>query len=1046
MTLFREQIANRLLEDLVGPIATDEVLRDRPSDRYMTGILHPQETEMAAEDDDELVGGDDGDAEADIVPDGVPLISTLKPSSAGLSFCVDSDSNPRLHLVVSCGSYSRFHVDDEEVETQEVRTREFQRWRRRDFVVQLDNLELPERSTINLDLSEHGPKGLHLHIQVGVAPGGRKTVTAALVNTNTRGETRAESEERSFFQTKLEARPGTDTRFVPRPSMRTTVDEDDRVSALIYRAAREFAVGHSCAAAWEIKDDAVPLVATTWIPSAIVPAMNADGDPAFDPIREESSAEPLSAEWLSRTETTVLVTALHEFVACYRSWIADQRARVDGLGSLSAQAKAHLDVCDEAAARMMSGIALVERDASVATAFKLSQRAMALQYQWARNSALAWRPFQLGFQLLCLESLAERSHPDRSVMDLLWFPTGGGKTEAYLAAAALVFFLRRLRSSATDDGGGVAVIMRYTLRLLTIQQFERAAGMICACEHIRRLAKTKGSVDLGHRSFSIGLWVGNNATPATLRLAAKPPPGSPASHRQLTECPACRSPVRWSLLRSEPRAQCTNENGDCEFAAVDPALPVWTIDEDIYNEAPSLVIGTVDKFAQIVRKTETGFLFARDTDHSPPDLIIQDELHLISGPLGTMTGLYETAIDLLCAHKGSFPKILGSTATIRRANQQIAALFCRDAFQFPPPGLDASNSCFAVEDRNAPGRLYLGLSTAGRSAKFAVQAISAALLQSAAMVGPTDGERDPYWTFVGYFNTLRELGGSLVLMQDDVPISMHQYAARRGETPRNPGAPAELTSRVSSKDIRAMLDELKVSYPNNDATGIVLASNMISVGMDIPRLGLMMVVGQPKTFAEYIQATSRVGRGTTPGLVVTLYNAGRVRDRAHFESFATWHQTLYREVEATSVTPFASRAVDKALHAVLVALVRHLIPELRNSPALTPGTQAKVLALASRIEDRVKKVDADELKGVSEKLVRLAAEWANAGALKVYWDDYGKKSSLLMSAEQHAAQQQAQQVQARGLWPTPNSMREVEPGSPFVLVPALRAKENDATE
>src|SRR5690606_39038159 len=135
--------------------------------------------------------------------------------------------------------------------------------------------------------------------------------------------------------------------------------------------------------------------------------------------------------------------------------------------------------------------------------------------------------------------------------------------------------------------------------------------------------------------------------------------------------------------------------------------------------------------------------------------------------------------------------------------------------------------------------------------------------------------------------------------------------SRRSETARRLAAPIELTSRVSSSEIPDLLEQLELKQGDEDAVDSVLASNMISVGVDVTRLGLMLVQGQPKTIAEYIQATSRVGRGSVPGLVVTLYNANKSRDRSRYETFESWHRSLYRDVEPTSVTPFAPRARDR---------------------------------------------------------------------------------------------------------------------------------------
>jgi hypothetical protein len=244
-----------------------------------------------------------------------------------------------------------------------------------------------------------------------------------------------------------------------------------------------------------------------------------------------------------------------------------------------------------------------------------------------------------------------------------------------------------------------------------------------------------------------------------------------------------------------------------------------------------------------------------------------------------------------------------------------------------------------------------------------------------------------------------------------------------------------------------MLERLGKPATDPEVVDLLVASNMISVGMDIPRLGLMVVNAQPKTLSEYIQATSRVGRGEVPGVVVTMYNSLRARDRSHFETFETWHQCLYRDVEATSVTPFASRAQDKALHAVLVALVRHLVPDMRQRPVLDDVQRGNAEEMASKIEARAARVSPAECVGVSQKLQRLIDQWASRPDLQVYWDDYNHKTSLLMSAEQFAAKADVDpdldgEGARRALWPTPNSLREVEPGAPFVLRHVIKSEGN----
>ena len=1053
-SLFRDTIASRLRDDLVGPRSEYEVLTDRPTQLYSTGILYPQDSPIEDEEDQDqgLAVNLHEDAASDPDTAGVPLYAALKPSVAGLSFAVKPETRESASTVefrVQCATYESFAVDEKGEEVPgPPPNRSLEQWRR-----------VPHLLSVSVDLSpgdtklELGPKGIDgLELYVLVTPhSGLLTVTAALSNLRSRGDSPSFNEAQHFFQVELSARGVSGGTFAPRPSRRAETDEDSRSSALIYRDVSEYVVGHTCSARAVLTGDGlVELLKTDWIPSVAVPSISDLGDRVFDALRDSEVSRPLEAAWLSEASHADLVRELERLAIAYRQWISEEERRVAQLPpALRPQAWRHLERCTQGADRMEEGVALIRDDSEVRSAFQLAQTAMNLQFGWLRGgSLLVWRPFQLGFQLLVLASLANREHPGRGTMDLLWFPTGGGKTEAYLSLTAFAVLLRRLRATEQDAGAGVAVLMRYTLRLLTIQQFQRAAAMILACELLRRRSQNglSGIPNLGASPIGIGLWVGGDATPNSLRNAVDQSQDSPVSYRQITSCPACGEMLTWRVTPSESSVKCSSEAHKCELAATGESLPIWTIDEEVYRHCPALLIGTVDKFAQIVRNMRTRALFGGYSSSAPPDLIIQDELHLISGPLGSIAGLYEVAIDELCRRDAVRPKIVGSTATIRRAEGQIQALFDRETYQFPAPGLDAGNSGFAVVDQARPGRLYVGVTTAGRSATYMLQVLAASLLQAATDPSASPEERNFYWTQVVYFNSLRELGHALVLMQDDVPISIRQISARRQESPRAIGVPAELTSRIPSYEIRDMLDRLAIDADDPEAVTLLLASNMISVGMDIPRLGLMVVNAQPKTLSEYIQATSRVGRGDVPGLIVTMYNNMRARDRSHYETFETWHRSFYRDIEATSVTPFASRAQDKAMHAVLVALARHKIPGMDQHPVLDEIRRTQVEQVASLIEERVARVDPSERVAVSKKLTYLIDQWASRPDLQLYWNDYQRKTSLLMSAEQYAAMSDTESDldsdgARRALWPTPNSMRDVEAGAPFILRSALRAQE-----
>lgn len=758
----------------------------------------------------------------------------------------------------------------------------------------------------------------------------------------------------------------------------------------------------------------------------------------------------------------------------YEQWIGDRRKDVPSLpADLRAKAIEHLDDCEEALGRIRAGLALILSDSLVFEAFRFANRAMLMQreksveavnFQKGKGRIFddnppAWRPFQLAFILLNLKGIVAPNSNDREIVDLLWFPTGGGKTEAYLGLAAFTIALRRLRHAHearpnSSGDGGVTVLMRYTLRLLTIQQFQRATVLLCACEILRRESPNR----LGRQPFSIGLWVGGGATPNHIDQKPDPqygrepgalqalenfdPKNEPAEGNpiQLRSCPWCGEDLippdkvacdkyldqRYKVWKEFLHLQirCPNEKCDFHGSRTDPisGIPAFVVDEDIYFRCPTMLIGTVDKIARLPWDERTKALFGRvdrrckrhdflaeGVDYRgecggrhnakpglaatgapdrvpiflPPELIIQDELHLITGPLGSLMGLYEGAVDFLCSRTGHRPKIVASTATIRRYQDQIRGLFDRTARQFPPPGLIAGDSFFAAENKAKPGRMYFGICAPGKSMKTAAVRALASMMHSAERERLTRLPEvvDPYWTVVYYFNSLRELGGALRLINDDVRQRLVYLARGEGIMPRKPESRVELTSRIPAREISHRLKQMEQTLASGHALDVLLSTNMISVGVDIQRFGLMLVTGQPKTSAEYIQATSRVGR-QAPGLIFTLYNWSRPRDLSHYERFTTYHSMMYRHVEASSVTPYSPRARDKALHGIFISLLRLLDPCLsgndgaQNFNPMDPHVQEVFAYLL----ERVKRNDPDEYDDARERLQALIDGWVTQQA------------------------------------------------------------------
>lgn len=794
--------------------------------------------------------------------------------------------------------------------------------------------------------------------------------------------------------------------------------------------------------------------------------------------------------------------ALRPLVTAYTDWIQQQRKTAD-TASKQQQATATelLQEASKQARRIELGIEALENE-KVRLAFAIANRAMAatarqrfgvMRGQKPDDVRPCWRPFQLAFLLMNLVAMAEPTDADRDTIDLLFFPTGGGKTEAYLGLAAYTLVLRRLRHGGSIESAGMAVLMRYTLRLLTLDQLGRASTLICALELERR----KDPKLLGKWPFEIGLWVGQSGTPNKLGHKGDGDDNSARSRVlawsggdnkpiPIDNCPWCgtelgkasllddRPAVVRGVFRLLPDADYPKElrvccrNRQCRFSG-DSTLPLVAVDEMLYQRLPAFVIATVDKFAALPWVGATGKLFGRvshaqpgkgffgPSDGSdqagallphglePPDLIIQDELHLISGPLGSMGGLYEAVIDELCARQVETsngaqtvrPKIVASTATVRRASQQMQALFGRSSTPavFPAPGPDRRDSFFSYTARvtEAEGRIYLGVSAPGRNIKALLLRVGLALMSTAQkLYAQAEKERkarekrgeakgpnpvDPYMTFLGYFNTIKELGITRRLLEEEVTSLLTTYDQRRRLNESSAryarrkiaNEPLELTSRVPTSEVSTTKARLELNFDNEkQRVDTALATNMISVGLDISRLGLMVMLGQPKTTAEYIQASSRVGRDDQrPGLVVVLLNPNRPRDRSHYERFSFWHSVFYRDVEATSVTPWSSRALQRGLPAITVALARHLSPALSwardagNADAID-AVQAEV---AQRLAERARRSAPSQALSehtqaeVHQRVMNLLDKWIRIardnGGLLQYGREEGEVAPLL---------------------------------------------------
>lgn len=1092
--------------------------RDPPSKRYGIGVLYPTQTmdqddsgldvlvtqEAAQPEDIARDSKDDpltSEARKDLEriqervqqrkassaqeneSDDLDLSSanSYRPSSMAVSFLAEVPKDAILVVKGIAGRYRRLPVS--------IAGKNRNWWGRvpvsfsaefaRDALFAMDNKLIRPNAFDSTNLDD-----LDVRVEVYGRPSkraGERLFTVCLVNRSHP----ASIDERSLFQVHFYAffrlnTGHTVAAILPYPAAELDRPDDEEESLdLLYRDTETFGVGHGCAADWivgteritaeSVSAECLPIFES---PSITPDVRRPDGVPIDVSMAALAGLDPKNDG----------MSDLDAVVTSYEQWIEQRRTEIRLLAAKNRRAaERHIDRCSQCAVRMRDGMKFLASNPMAMRAFRLANEAILMQQVHSRRESRSlsydpharriffaelysapnpasppagrgkWRAFQIAFLLMTLRSTASGTAPDRQTVELIWFPTGGGKTEAYLALSAFSILMRRLLN---PEDGGVNVLMRYTLRLLTAQQFQRAAGLLCALEHLRRRPENRS--DLGEESFSIGIWLGGGSTPnfrqqARRALAALIKDEPYAENPFLiTKCPWCSAemgPVKSHGKHTPnfPKVHGYVRQGDtvvfkctdrtCDFS---DGLPIFVIDEDIYTARPTLIIGTVDKFAMLAWRPEARTLFGIGEDgtreSSPPGLIIQDELHLISGPLGSMVGLYEALVEELCTdrrHSLVPPKIVSSTATIRRYEDQVKHLYGRESVAlFPPPGLSASDSFFATYALNPdrtpkPGRIYVGVHAPSLGSLQTAQVRTFTSLLQAPLALP-DAERDPWWTLLAFFNSLRELGTTLSLFQSDIPDYLKVVRNRTGAASdqiRRLRNVKELTGRLPSDEIPLAISSLEAEYGGQRTpVDVCLASNIIEVGVDIDRLSLMTVIGQPKTTSQYIQVTGRVGRRwwERPGLVVTIYVASKPRDRSHFEKFRSYHERLYAQVEPTSVTPYSRPALDRALHAVMVAYVRQLGTQaLSRNP--NPFPAELLQRLRELLSPRVRLVDENELNTFERVFQERMEEWERWQRILYSAGPADEELPLLRPAGAYASAEHA-----RISWATPQSMRSVD--------------------
>lgn len=1106
----REQIIDIVKREFIGPDPInlpgmiqengEEILSsDPPRIRYVAGILFPQnvrsehvtgdyepehvEQNSLQEDTshEELAGG-----VGDYLQDAEELMNLSNAyQQSAISMTVAVKSGDKIKVSVSAGVYKTIKETNKETGIERTKyPRQQINWTNNNSPLILPEKNKPVNALV---VKNNGHEtNLRFHVTYRYKRDNYTVFTFTLENSkvNISGHLR---DEDCYFQAEFSLESSTG--FVPLPeSEKLNINDNDYLSnQMLYRNVKTYAIGHGCATEWDETQNPVKLISTSIFPVYEI-------KPIVPNVIEGVSLEMLRMSDLGSKDN--ILSELKLLCDKYETWIAKLSQKASSISD-HGTALRHIENCMDCLKRMKDGVELLNNNEKVLLAFQLMNRAMLLQQlhynlplqKWIVNASGQlildnaveilpnihdketwygnkdrygkWRPFQLAFILINLRSMLDNKCDDRSVVDLIWFPTGGGKTEAYLGLSAYTIFIRRLFNK---DNDGTTILMRYTLRLLTSQQYERASSLICACETIRK----ENEELLGTERISIGLWVGGETSPNSMQEAITgynklyKGDSSKTNPFIVLKCPWCGAQMGliskgmtkespgYRIIKKKNKKriilQCKNKLHNCAFSRDGFELPLYIIDEDIYNKPPTLLLGTVDKFAMLPYRPEAQTIFGifNGQRKTAPDLIIQDELHLISGPLGSMVGHYETMICELCSYndggKNIQPKVIASTATISRAAEQCHALYgCgkEKVKQFPPLGLDVGDSFFAIEDKLAKGRKYVGILASGSSsiATTTIRLYSALLYAGKAIKVDEESERDAYWTNVGYFNSIRELGQTETWIQADIDEYLHVIYKRRYEDKKEEYTKKrryiyehkELTSRISGDKIPTILQELNIKYPTGEKEkrpiDICLATNMVSVGVDVPRLGLMTVSGQPKTTSEYIQATSRVGRSdSAPGLVFTIYNPGKPRDRSHYEHFVSYHSRIYCNVEPTSVTPFSAPLRERALHALIIGIMRLEgdIALNTNPPSLPDDVTLR--RIKKIISERICAIDPEEHDKTMAHIDSIIRKWEIEEPQKFQDFTSGDELPLMFPA---GTMRNEAWGQERG-FPTPTSMRNVD--------------------
>jgi len=1048
----RRRLIDWVRQQLIGPpeaaASGPDLHGVLPTERFPCGALYPtskwgEGIDPASEDVDEAAGTTEVAGESLAEP--AVVRRYIPPSSLGFSFFIKGE-DIRFQVLCRAAGYERTERDE--------RGQYKNDWKRKELISgqgdeeEFENISCPgkdQRQSFSKLVDKARVDVQWRHFVDGWIVTVSLCNAQELADSATGSDYVSERAEKTLFEARLRCViDAGDVGVYPRVD-RSLLDQEEQEIELQYAHRHIYAIGHGCAANWEVKDGKVAELRSETMPAVEVPQMTADTGSGGEPV--------LSLARLAGIDNAhaTLLPELDDFISGYASWVASQQGNIPGLSADDrAAASRMVERMNTAVSRMRVGLRLLGNNAQARLAFALANRAMLdqmrqhdrLQGKPRADDAYRWRPFQLAFLLTTLESTANENNEYRDTVDLIWFPTGGGKTEAYLGLIAFQIALRRLRHS--DTGGGTAILMRYTLRLLTRDQFIRATRLICALELIRRERD-----DLGSAPITIGMWVGEATSPNTFQKAAelvkKAIAASEKPELVLDHCPWCRQDFEadrnYDSTTKHFHFLCRNP--DCGFGvSPDGVLPCNIVDEALYAEPPTMLVATVDKFARLAWE-ERANAFLGGTQHRPPELIIQDELHLIASALGSVAGLYEAAIDTVLQLRGVYPKYIASTATIRMADQQVKRLYGREVAVFPPPGLSCDDAYFArtVPLEQRPGRIYVGYLAPMLNRQQCLAPLAAALLLAPYVLFEGDQHEfellDAWWTQVVYHGSLKGVGNSHTAFASDVRDFMRllsdttdaraQEDEKAKKRERSTPSIAQLTSLQTAAQNADIFARLSKTREEDGCLDAVLATNMISVGLDVARLALMIINGQPLTSAEYIQASSRVGRSEAPGVVFANYYREQARSLSHYESFRPYHEAFYRFVEPTSVTPYTYQARLRALPAALVIVMRHGGFGLLNNGAAAnfDPNDSQVTKAVEQLKRRCVLSSPDQVDEVNGHIDALIADWQ----IEVERCRLARRQLEYQVPEKDNGRDRLlynHDDRIRGLWPTLQSLRNVE--------------------